>query len=870
MSDRPYFQASIVQLELLFKEANGNGETLQRIFDELRFRTTQRSLQLRHKVEGALKAKVLQSSTFNHETESDRNISSPRGPIQAAVNIEPQGNQGKVDIPINHVAKTGGALQENHPNTESASTSGAEQILSENQSRLLDLLEYLEHLAKLGEKPIFSLREYQQLLFSEADFKGQIGITHDLSDDQENAWLRIERLQRAEPPQPPVEIKDWVVVSRDPNQPPAVKEVLTRTLSPAEFEMLVQSGTAKPGDEAPSLKSHLNKLMLDVNLRLEAQTSIRQAIDNFITTKWTPWAEIEKPRRVTIGIYDKFFTLYQSLQAEGVERPLELIWGVGVVRWKVKTRDIDHPLIEQLVEMYVDTESGVITLSPRSAGPQLALKPYFSLEIDGVDETLSFAKQFFEALPQDKEFSPFQRSTFEPVLRYAATHLDSSGRYFPDTVEDINDRSLPPIASSLVITDTWAIYARARSANFFIEDLERLRTAVTRCPKLPGPCTKFVETPSSETAYSPTLVDITKATLGDSQSVLDSEKVLEAMTQSGHDFFFPKPFNADQVAIVQCLEEAEGVVVQGPPGTGKTHTIANIICHYLATGRKVLVTSKGESALATLRDEHIPEGIRDLTISLLTNEREGLKQLESAVNLLANTATRMNPLAVEKQIIAGQQQIVDLKKRLASIDSELSEFAKKHLNRIPHKTSAEGLLPIELAQLIANDPDRHLWLPDHLKLDADFEPIFNEDDIAGLRQARRVLGKDLCYATKRVPALADLPDTNQVLAVHDTLGQCELVERKIKVGQFPRLRINSSDCEERCKVLRDLIKQIVSAWTIVDELVWLKPFLKRWTASHTESDSDKPFESLLTNIAELRKKRTESLMYAISCPDSII
>jgi Cdc6-like AAA superfamily ATPase len=28
-------------------------------------------------------------------------------------------------------------------------------------------------------------------------------------------------------------------------------------------------------------------------------------------------------------------------------------------------------------------------------------------------------------------------------------------------------------------------------------------------------------------------------------------------------------------------ERAAGVTVQGPPGTGKTHTIANIICHYL-------------------------------------------------------------------------------------------------------------------------------------------------------------------------------------------------------------------------------------------------------------------------------------------------
>ena len=42
------------------------------------------------------------------------------------------------------------------------------------------------------------------------------------------------------------------------------------------------------------------------------------------------------------------------------------------------------------------------------------------------------------------------------------------------------------------------------------------------------------------------------------------------------------------------------------------------------TGKRVLVTSKGEAALSVLRD-HIPEGIRELTISLLTSERGRIK-----------------------------------------------------------------------------------------------------------------------------------------------------------------------------------------------------------------------------------------------------
>jgi hypothetical protein len=48
-----------------------------------------------------------------------------------------------------------------------------------------------------------------------------------------------------------------------------------------------------------------------------------------------------------------------------------------------------------------------------------------------------------------------------------------------------------------------------------------------------------------------------------------------------------RPFNNEQIEIVQRLDRSDGIVVQGPPGTGKTHAISNIIGHYMATGRRV-------------------------------------------------------------------------------------------------------------------------------------------------------------------------------------------------------------------------------------------------------------------------------------------
>lgn len=78
--------------------------------------------------------------------------------------------------------------------------------------------------------------------------------------------------------------------------------------------------------------------------------------------------------------------------------------------------------------------------------------------------------------------------------------------------------------------------------------------------------------------------------------------------------------NSAQLQIIKQLEHSSGIVVQGPPGTGKTHTIANLIGHYLSEGKRVLVTAHTEQALAVVRDK-LPEEIRDLAIDFNSKGR---------------------------------------------------------------------------------------------------------------------------------------------------------------------------------------------------------------------------------------------------------
>lgn len=135
--------------------------------------------------------------------------------------------------------------------------------------------------------------------------------------------------------------------------------------------------------------------------------------------------------------------------------------------------------------------------------------------------------------------------------------------------------------------------------------------------------------------------------------------------------------------------------MQGPPGTGKTHTIANLICHAMATGQRVLVVSRGEAALAVLK-EQLPKEVRPLAISVLSNEREGLRQVESAIREIQGVVEGTQPQNRRATIARLEKELDGLRKRIAKIDHELDSIALAHLAKI----GPRGETPAELAQRI--------------------------------------------------------------------------------------------------------------------------------------------------------------------------
>jgi very-short-patch-repair endonuclease len=750
--------------------------------------------------------------------------------------------------------------------------------------RLVDLLEYVEHMVRLTERPVFSIRDHKNLLYFEHELQGRIGIYHDQQDENGSIWLKIDRLKRIDPPDVPEEIKAWVTVSRDPARAPQVLESRMETVSETEVRALVEKGIVNTEDVSKALKqSQFGPKMFDVFLRLEQQLELRSVIEAYITGPWKTWADTERPRRETIRIYEQFFSLHQAIQSEGVEHPVEIVWGVGLALLKLEDQTIEQPLIEALVEIELDEHGGAVLIRPRDVPLQLWLKPFYALDNPGAEVIQRGAREFFAKLErEEKEFSPFIGETFEPVLRLATSQLQEAAVYHPDDVKDKTNRTIPAVSSTLRITDSWAVYARRRSDNFLVEDLERLKKAVreTDAAEIPAAAQRFVTELSDEKVYRPTLINLGggfsggsgfgrgSGSDGDMSSGKNEATYEEEDLANTDTLYFPKEFNESQVAIIRRLEKSEGVVVQGPPGTGKTHTIANVICHYLATGRRVLVTSKGEPALEVLRD-HIPKEIRDLSISLLTSEREGLRQLEVAVNTLASTVNNMNPRTVEQQIFDKESQIRQLRGKIAQVEAEMAEWARKQLSPVDKSIlgNLDVLTPAKLAERVVANRERSAWFADQLGLEPRFEPRFTDADIAAVRAARKTLEADLVYSQHTLPSPNDLMDAAALAAIHEDLVNADRLQRVALEENVPLMSLSVERAlEHAAEALEELVEMIEHRRAIADK-PWLNVLFKKWHRFGFKGQDTDLFDNLIGDLADIAERRKKFLSRPVTLPN---
>lgn len=140
------------------------------------------------------------------------------------------------------------------------------------------------------------------------------------------------------------------------------------------------------------------------------------------------------------------------------------------------------------------------------------------------------------------------------------------------------------------------------------------------------------------------------------------EDALAETAGEDNEILLTKPANTDQLSIARAIMRNNVVLVQGPPGTGKTHTIANLLGHFLAQGKRVLVTSHTEKALTVLK-EKLPREIQSLSVSMIGDKKDLEKTIfdlrdQLASKTLEKLEARVKELSAKRQGIIERQKVV--------------------------------------------------------------------------------------------------------------------------------------------------------------------------------------------------------------------
>ena len=703
---------------------------------------------------------------------------------------------------------------------------------------LKGLLEYIEEQAKDIDPKGYRISAAKGFVRRNTDLAGLPGLEFDLRPEGDHIWLHLARLEAHRPPIVSDPFKGLFIISNDPfGEPPALDEDHLITWI-SQYESKADSQLAKTHDAKQR----------EEQLRQKAEAALQEYL-----LQWNAWADGERPRRKSISLYGDLFALRHQIEAEETAKPQELVWGVGVASWQIPFEEsivsFEYPLLTQAVEISIDEKSMALDVRPRSTDTRVEMDAFAACSLIGSSDVERAIK---EQLQRHKEnpVTPFDASSYTDILKLAASNMDSNGSY-----REILSRGdlVPAPDADLIVTDSWVLLSRPRTTHYLTDDLKRLKEKLATGCDIPSGPLALVTPPSDKPVEFETIRFRGLSSRGSSQG-------------KAEELYFPLPYNEEQVTIIQRLEKAAGVAVQGPPGTGKTHTIANVICHYLATGRRVLVTSRGEPALQVLQSK-IPEEVRALTVALMASDREGVRQFQASIETIQHQVSQLNPEQTRHDIATLESAIDRAHHELVSIDTRIDEIAIAQLSEI--EVDGVPMHAQKLAELVTSGLEQHGWFDDEITLSPENAPPLTEEEAGKLREARRKVGQDLVYVTANYPSADSLPTTVAIAELHETLSSIRRIEAEVERGDLLDLKATTA---EVLIAARDLLELVEEAKTLAEELEsgesgW--PLDLRIKCRQPLFTSERQaLESLFSDMNALIGARAEFLKRPVEFPDA--
>jgi very-short-patch-repair endonuclease len=463
----------------------------------------------------------------------------------------------------------------------------------------------------------------------------------------------------------------------------------------------------------------------------EPEPELVSGAEEWIAAVWGPfaaqWADVTAAKTLHRDLFRQ-----RELLATARES-FELVWGFGRLRWTHDGVSVDHPMITIPVEVEQDDVTQRIRVCPAGA-PEVEARCLAGVTLADRPGFMSIRQSV-----NDEGTDLWDAQVLKGLLRPLVRAIDDGGT--------LVERAASP-AEAAVADGSWVLFMRRRLPDYqgFLERMRELY----RDASVPVPETlqAVVSDAPSELAGG----------AGHGRANLEAEPLL-----------LPLPTNEEQQRILSQAQHSTGVTVQGPPGTGKSHTIANVISHYVAYGKRVLVVAEKEQALRSLTGK-IPEGIKDLTVSVLGADTDSRRELESAIGQIQTRVTGIDKAFADERIRQLTSDLDAVNRAIAVTTQVLLSTREAEVDRLPGRwLPGETPTRAEAARWVVAEAQRLSYVDDPVSPSTPSPVSGGElaEFIALIRQVG-VTRADACAAElpdlTGVPTAADLEDSLARLA----------------------------------------------------------------------------------------------------------
>ena len=435
------------------------------------------------------------------------------------------------------------------------------------------------------------------------------------------------------------------------------------------------------------------------------------------------------------NIYAKLFRLYSQLQKQS--EIVEVVLGLGLMDWRAKSGNKSIPIrrhaVVGQVELTFDPGRGVIRVGAPGEGANLRV------EDDMLEAELRPDRSNYDAV--EAQLEEVGDAIWDKSLIHAPLKT-WAGALSPDTVWSDGLSAKPSTGNDPVVSFAPALILR-----------KRLQTGMVRIYE------KLIQNLEDEEGEVPRgwgeLTDDDWRDGGGKPSGHHGhDGTHSGSTPSPSETYFPLPANREQRRIVNEIDRNQGVLVQGPPGTGKSHTIANLMCHLLATGKRVLITAETGRALQVLKRK-LPKEIQPLCVSLLGHGGDAFAELNTAVQGITNRQASYSRGATDDRIAEIDRELDEARRRLAGINSEIRSLREDETLSHSLLDGAFQGTASEIAARVADEREIFGWF--RLARDATGHPtISNAEANRWLEILRRYSDEEVEASTLQIPDSATL------------------------------------------------------------------------------------------------------------------